>query len=242
MSPQHLDTMIYVDDSGHPQNGTVVYGWLSFSPAKWSDVLGSWMTTRKKLAQVYGVPVTQELHMTDYVLGRGRISTRPPKKYIHDGTVYWKDLGKDVAVECLETLKSIEGLSTGAVYFSGNPQDLAANRKRVYRWLVNEVEEKLSASDSLGIIYMDGDGSERTYRDIHRSLPRTNRRIIEDPVYLDSSKSQFMQMADHVAWCANASLSKVPKHSFAHSWYEDYLAVRDRERCPRLLQESNLSL
>lgn len=29
---RHLERMIYVDDSGHPRSGMVVYGWVEFSP------------------------------------------------------------------------------------------------------------------------------------------------------------------------------------------------------------------
>lgn len=86
MPPQHLDTMMYIDDSGHPQSGSVVYGWVSFSPDRWSDVLGSWMNNRKNLYRTYGVPIAQELHMTDYVLGAGvSASNRPRNSSMMEG-------------------------------------------------------------------------------------------------------------------------------------------------------------
>lgn len=240
MPPQHLDTMMYIDDSGHPQSGSVVYGWVSFSPDRWSDVLGSWMNNRKNLYRTYGLPIAQELHMTDYVLGRGRISLKPPEEFVHDGRIFWKDLGGAVALECLRTLSSTEGISIGSVYYQGAPDELALNRQRVYQWLIQRKDRELKATHSLGLVYMDGDGSDTSYRDIHRRLPRAGRNIVEDPIFLDSRTSQFMQMADHVAWCANASIAKIPKHSFAHGWYEDYLAVRDTAREPIILSASDL--
>lgn len=238
--PQHLDTMVYIDDSGHPQSGTVVYGWVSFRPDRWSDVLGSWMNNRKNLYRTYNVPIAQELHMTEYALGRARISLNPPQKFIHNGVVYWKNLGGVVAQECLRTLGSTEGLTVGSVRYQGSPENLATNRQKVYQWLIGDMERELASRNSLGLIYMDGDGSDKIYRDTHRSLPRANRHIIEDPIHLDSKTSQLMQMADHVAWCANASTAQVPKHSFAHGWYEEYLSVRDPNRKPTILSDADL--
>ncbi|WP_226338418.1 hypothetical protein [Arthrobacter sp. UM1] len=72
-----LSRMIYIDDSGRPQSGLVVYGWIEFTPAHWNGVLRTWLDHRKSLWLKYSVPASQELHMTDYALGRGRISSSP---------------------------------------------------------------------------------------------------------------------------------------------------------------------
>lgn len=108
--------MIYVDDSGHPQSGLAVYGWIEFSPDRWRSVLRNWLDTRKLLWREFGIPITTELHTTDYANGRGRISKRIPERHIHDGREYWKDFGREVAHQCLETLRCTEGLTLGAVY------------------------------------------------------------------------------------------------------------------------------
>lgn len=102
--------MIYIDDSGHPQTGDVTYGWIAFDPNSWSEVLGCWLECRKLLWREFRIPVTAEMHTTGYVNGRGKISKKPPEKYIHDGQTYWKDLGQDVARTCLATLSSTRGL------------------------------------------------------------------------------------------------------------------------------------
>nr|WP_197683327.1 hypothetical protein [Jiangella alkaliphila] len=125
-----LDRLIYVDDSGHPQSGMVVYGWIECAPDRWAGVLKSWLDTRKKLWREYSIPVTQELHATEYVNGRGRISTSIPDRFVRAGVPYWKDFGRAVAVECLDTLRSTEGLTVGAVWRKGDPRDLARTRPR----------------------------------------------------------------------------------------------------------------
>jgi hypothetical protein len=47
--PEVLDRLIYIDDSGHPASGLVVYGWIEFSPDRWASVLKTWLETRKRL-------------------------------------------------------------------------------------------------------------------------------------------------------------------------------------------------
>lgn len=119
--PPSLDRLIYVDDSGHPQSGLVVFGWVEFTPDRWADVLRVWLDMRKRLWREFSIPVVQELHTTDYVNGRGRISTHLPERHIHAGQAHWKDFGREVATECLQTLRSTEGLRVGAVRRRGIP-------------------------------------------------------------------------------------------------------------------------
>lgn len=228
-----LNRLMYVDDSGHPQTGLVVYGWVEFEPNRWADVLGSWLAMRKRLWRDYGIPVVEELHSTEYVNGRGRISRRVPDRYMHDGVAHWKDFGRDVAVECLNTLRSSGGLRIGSVWRRGSPADLARTRRAAYSALVRRFEEELAASGSSALIFMDGDGNDSSYRAAHRTLELTGRRVLEDPIHLDSRDSQLIQMADLVAWTANAHVDRHRRSAFAHDWYVRFLAERDPEREPR---------
>jgi hypothetical protein len=231
--PAGLDRLIYVDDSGHPQSGLVVYGWVEFAPDRWAGVLREWLNTRKALWRDSGVPVTQELHTTEYVNGRGRISRHFPDRHLHGGVQYWKDFGREVAVQCLETLRSTEGLRVGAVYRQGDPAEFARTRQEAYAAFVNSVEGELAAAGSLGMIFMDGDGSDTSYRSTHRSLKLSQRRVIEDAIHLDSRQSQLEQMADLVAWSAYNSVERHSSNEFAWDWYSTYLAERDPQRQPR---------
>lgn len=233
MPQRTLDRLIYIDDSGHTASGFVVYGWIEFSPNHWHDVLGQWLEHRKRLWRQYAVPVPEELHMTDYALGRGRISQSVPPEFVReDGVELWKDFGGEVARASLETMGSIEGLRVGAVYHQATRETGAAARADVYGRLLSRFETEMEGTTSLAMVFMDGDGSETSYRDAHRSLPRARRHVIEDPIYTDSKASQLMQMADHVAWCANAAVAQIPKHAFAHDWYDTYLSPRDVHRAP----------
>lgn len=231
--PASLDRLIYVDDSGRPQDGTAVYGWIEFSPDRWAHVLKTWLDTRKKLWREYSIPVVKELHTTGYVNGRDRISNRIPDSYIHDGAEHWKDLGRDVATECLETLRCTEGLRVGAVWRKGRPADISHTRQAAYTALIQRFEAELAATGTLAMVFMDGDGTDPAYRTTHRSLRLTERRVIEDAIHLDSAASQLVQMADLVAWTANSHIDRHEGNKFAWHWYTRYLAERDPHRQPR---------
>lgn len=228
-----LDRLIYVDDSGHPKSGLVVYGWIEFRPDRWSDVLRSWLDTRKRLWREFSIPVVTELHATAYVNGRGRISTQIPDRHVHNGVEYWKDFGREVAVECLETLRCTEGLTVGAVWRRSPPDQLARTRQETYAGLIQRFEQELAGSGSLAMVFMDGDGSDSSYRSTHRGLKLAARRVIEDAVHIDSRVSQLVQMADLVAWSANAHIDRHPGNEFAWEWYSTHLAERDPHRQPQ---------
>lgn len=197
-------------------------------------MLGQWLAHRARLWRKYAVPVPEELHMTEYALGRGRISRSVPEAFVRDdGTVLWKDLGGAIARESLSVMGSIEGLRVGAVHRQATRSTWAISRSDVYAQLLSDFEGELARSSSLAMVFVDGDGAESGYRHAHRALPHATRRVIEDPIHTDSRTSQVMQMADHVAWCANAAVARIPKQAFAHDWYRDYLAPRDPERRPR---------
>jgi hypothetical protein len=83
------------------------------------------------------------------------------------------------------------------------------------------------------MVFMDGDGSDPTYRTAHRALKLDQRRVIEDAIYLDSKHTQLEQMADLVAWSAYASLDRHPGNEFAWDWYNRFLAERDPQRVPQ---------
>lgn len=236
MSSQ-LDRMLYIDDSGNPQSGLVVYGWIECRPDRWAGVLQAWLETRKRLWRDFGIPVATELHTTKYVRGgldgRDRIAEKVPDKFMHEGTVYWKDLGRAIAVELLETLRCAEGLRVGAVFRRGDSVDLAKTRSETYARLLDRFERELAEQGSLGMVFMDGDGSDHSYKTAHRGLRLQQRRVIEDPIYMDSRGSQPIQMADLVAWTAYTCINRHKGNEFAWDWYSTYLAERDPFREPQ---------
>ncbi|TSD62582.1 DUF3800 domain-containing protein [Aeromicrobium piscarium] len=231
--PDPLSRLAYVDDSGHQATGLVVYGWVHFSPGAWSRVLRTWIDVRRRLWREFGVSVDRELHSTHYINGRGRISTRPPRRHVHEGVVYWRDLGQDIAVTLLREVSSLEGVTAGAVYRRCEPHPRQGSKIRVYRELIELWECELAERREYGLVLVDGDGSDGSYRAAHRRLQLDRRRTIEDAIMVDSAQSQLVQLADLVAWCAYVSVERHPSHEYAWEWYERYLSARDPHRGPR---------
>jgi hypothetical protein len=228
--PDNLDRLIYADDSGDPRFGWVIYGWVECSPAGWRLALREWLELRKRLWVSHSVPPAQELHATDYVNGRGRIST-------DESVVLWKDLGREVAVECLALLRDCEHIRVGAVYRKTEKigSEYHEERADLYLRLVQQWDAEQAASDSFAMVSMDGNGTDASYFDAHRALALDTRHIIEDPMFHDSKRSQWTQMADLVAFVAYAHLDQHAKNEFAWTWYETFLSNSDPSVIPQPL-------
>lgn len=119
------------------------------------------------------------------------------------------------------------------------PETIADTKRDLYSDLIARFEDELDIRESLGVVIMDGDGKDSSYRSTHRQLELAKRRIIEDAIHLDSKVSQLVQMADLVAWSASATVDRHEKNSFAWEWYENYLAERDPNREPDELTPRN---
>jgi hypothetical protein len=57
-------------------------------------------------------------------------------------------------------------------------------------------------------------------------IPLAYRNIIEDPLFQPSHRSQWVQMADIVAWNAYQNLRRAPERRLAWDWYD---LVRPRD-------------
>lgn len=79
--------------------------------------------------------------------------------------------------------------------------------------MVARFERELRESDSLGLVVMDGDGT--------------------DAIHLDSCTSPLVQMADLVAWSAHVHVDRHAGNEFAWDWYTKHVAERDPNREPQ---------
>lgn len=225
-----LDRLIYADDSGDPRFGWAIYGWVECSPAGWRPALREWLELRKRLWISHSVPPSQELHATDYVNGRGRIST-------NSEITLWKDLGREVAFECLKLLSECEHIKVGAVFRKTDKtgSEYYLERADLYLKLVHRWDDEQAVNDVFAMVSMDGDGSDPSYFDAHRALDLDSRHILEDPIFHDSKRSQWTQMADLVAYVAYAHLDRHEKNQFAWTWYQDFLSASDPNNFPQEL-------
>lgn len=203
--------LIYIDDSGSPQAHTTVFGWVETQAENWRAVLRIWLDWRHELHRTTGISSGFELHATSFLGGRGRPT----------GTNW--DLRKvhrvEVVEQALRTIGSIPGLNTGAV-FQRSETVKGSHKSETYARLVNSIDERLTREGDFGIIIMDGDGTDPTYRVPHRALTLATRSLIEDPLFQVAHSSQWVQMADLVAYTAYMRVARSPRRRFSWGWYE----------------------
>ena len=220
--------LFYVDDSGAEVTGFVLYGWVEVDVTAWSRVLHGWLDFRHDLAARHQIPAAFELHATEFVGGRGQPSLDPA----------WnrsKAARAAVAEESLAFLGAGPALSVGSTYrrTDARGREYRAQRIAVYERLVALLDERLNADGDLGIVIMDGDGRDPSYASVHRRLKLAHRSIIEDPVFAHSTASQWVQMADLVAWTTYQHLLRREGKEFAWPWYQKYLSDSDVLGAPR---------
>jgi len=231
--PKSITRLIYMDDSGEPKSGLIILAWIEFDASDWNRILGEWLDIRRLLRIKFGISSQTELHTSQYVHGRGRLSNQIPERFRIGHQIKWKDFGQAIAVECLKKLGSIEGLEIHSIYSHKlHPTDLQA-KERLYSYFASKLSSRLDNKNTLALVFIDGNGSDSTFQKVHRKLDLKTRSIVEDSIHLESSNSQLIQMADLIAWCANASVDKNSNNEFAWDWYERFLSVRDPNREPQ---------
>jgi len=217
----------YIDDSGAPDTGWIVYSWIECTIADWRVGLRGWLDLRKDLFARYAIPPSYELHAAHFAGGAGNPSTDAAwnRHKRNRGEVLQLALGAIAATPQLQvgSVYRVTG-ATGRAY--------AAQRADVYQSLVNRVDARLGAAGEHGLIFMDGDGTDTSYYGAHRGLKLAHRNVIEDPLFQPSHRSQWVQMADIIAWSVYQGLRRAPNRRFAWDWYGTYLQRRDVNGSP----------
>lgn len=223
--------LIYVDDSGAPSTGYVAYSWIEVTAARWGGGLRHWLDLRKSLFADFQVPADYELHASPLIGGRGnpkkagRGTTSKPDP---TGTLSKSDR-QAVMIRGLTAIGENTDIQIGSVYRATGATGSAYAKQRVevYRELVTHLDGRLADGDAFGVLMMDGDGRDTSYRPAHRDLKLADRRLLEDPLFQASHSSQWVQMADIVAWTAYQSVLRHPGKEFAWDWFNTYLRARD---------------
>lgn len=158
---------------------------------------------RRTIRNNYGIYLYKELHATELVGGRGNISSRIVTKY--ERSIVFRDF-----VNLTNSLPSCRIIDA---YMPRNHEDRAFER------LLNRINRTMISWNSNAFLICD-EGKEAKYTkmarrmSIHNPIPSrfgtwsggsthrniTLNNIIEDPVFKNSEKSYFIQLADCCAY------------------------------------------
>jgi len=208
----------YVDDSGSPQTGWIVYGFVEVGAEDWCASLQYWLEFRSYLLAAYDIDAYTELHAYQFVNGRGNPSR----------DLAWnrrKALRHQVAVEVLQAVARMPGVRVGAVarYTDARRDAYACEQQDVYRCFLDNVTGWLRAAGEHGTVVMDGNGTDSRYKKVHRQLKFAERRIIEDPAHQQAHQSYLVQAADFVSYVAYQAVLRDPARNMMHDWFYDHL-------------------
>jgi hypothetical protein len=189
--------VVYLDES---MQGTMVVTAAILIPASvWNKALDHQVATRKLLRHARGVFVSKEIHASEFVSGRGRYSKFGESK-------------ADRA-DIFKTLLDRHALIPGMRLFC-----VVCENKKQQNWgferLLNRIQRYCEPLNGTFILAPDI-GFDWLYTKLSRKLRRYNPvpnsgnlgytslpvyRLIEDPLFLDSKKSFFIQSADAIAY------------------------------------------
>jgi len=118
--------------------------------------------------------------------------------------------------DALGVICAKEGVKVGTVFrkTAARRKEYSVQRHEVYEKLIQRLDNELETAGQLGIVFMDGNGSDHSYFNAHRKLKLASRNIIEDPLFQAAHRSQWIQMADLVAWAAYQSVGNLMQR-----WY-----------------------
>jgi hypothetical protein len=214
--------MYYVDDSGAPSTGWVVYSWVEVDTDDWVPVAEEWLRFRKSLLARYQIPVDFEIHSTKFLMGRGDPSC---------GGERHRTMRDRPAIFCqaLNAIRAMPSVDFGTVYrrTADRRGDYTSVAREVYGELVIGLNARLELADDRGLIIIDGNGTDTGYRPAHRCLDSRERHIIEDPFFHAAHANAMLQIADIVAHTAYLSLARNPDREFAWGWYREHLSDTD---------------
>lgn len=205
--------LCYVDESGDSRHGTLLTAVL-VENQHWSGLLGAWLQGRREIHKAFGVPKTKEIHANQLYKGRGSYCDTLEQD-LNFGTRNRASAGRMLLTE-LGKFENFTAITIGSSEIS---------KPKAYARLIAWLEDWAALNDTQLMVFYDGQqglpdpGEEASasklhelweravrdaapYREVHRDLDLSNRRIVEDPIMQDSRYSQLIQVADLIAYGA----------------------------------------
>ncbi|WP_168200976.1 DUF3800 domain-containing protein [Allokutzneria sp. NRRL B-24872] len=215
--------LVHVDDSGTVDRqlapgGLMLFSFLAICPTTWYHVRWPWLAFRRTLDATIGLPSGYELHGVKFLGGRGRPRGRNNPDIPRDERLRLFKLA-------LDTIAALPGLELTSLAVRTTDRELAYDRCLRHRLLS-------TGPSTPHVIVVDGDGTDPTYRRVHRSIQEGRDglpALIEDPMFQPSAAHQMIQMADLVAYAAFQQLVANPRYPERHTLYSDHLWRLDQK-------------
>lgn len=191
--PSHI---LYIDES--MEGNYVVVAAVLIPVSSWFEGLDTLLEYRRAARKRFGLFINYELHAYKFLSGRGR----PSKTHISKAHRFL------IFKVGLQQLASIPGVKVFGTKSTIKKLDWAFER------LLNRVQRNLEDENGTFLIFCDN-GKEGLYTPLTRKHRRVNfipsrygngtfnipvHRMVEDPVFLNSERSYFIQAADSVAY------------------------------------------
>lgn len=258
--------LCYLDDSGDSKHGVTITA-LIIEDRNWASTLDAWLSGRRAIHREFGVLKHSEVHANDLYKGRGSYcaTAEEDKKF---GTSKRDAAGRILLTSLAKAEFSVTTFATSTV---SKPTAYARAIARLEDWASEHDTHLLVFYDGQQGLFYDGQQglagqdevvtTERSrklwdravrdakpYREVHRSLPIQERRILEDPVMQDSKYSQLIQAADLIAYGAYHRHKQDHPEIWGTQWrvmpaaITAYMKVSAHWRRPRTLGSSGSTL
>lgn len=217
--PPLPSSLYFLDESGN--SNISVFGFVRVPQVDgWSTAETAWTTFLKELQVNPHVTYTpgSMLHAVDLAAGRGRLLHPVPGAI---ATRRQKSEAANIVLQGLRTLARVPGLAVGAVYHRG------ATREDLYADLVDLINTRHAVAGSSCQFIVDGNGTERALRAVHRRLPADRRHVQGDPLLVPARQIPLLQAADFVAYAAYQSVVRRPSRAFMWDWYRKVFPEAD---------------
>ena len=206
--------LIYIDDSR--DESLCVFSALAIPAEKWKGNFKAVKDFRVRLKEQHGIFMRAELHATDLVAGRGRIS----------GNAVFKGTRCRIFHEAIQLTASLDSVRLFNSCMEVKKEPWAFER------LLNRINRTMKAWGSRALILSDA-GKESEYTRLCRKMGVYNpipsrfgewpdgketkniplEYVVEDPIFKDSRRSYFVQLADLCAFALLRRENQIPSRN-----------------------------
>ncbi|MEU7068545.1 DUF3800 domain-containing protein [Streptomyces narbonensis] len=204
MSPGNRAARLYAIDDGGDGRSLVSFASLSLELPLLRAARHIWQGFRSQLAADPRllIPTHAQLHAVDLARARG------PHLHVSrstDRSVHKRNT-REVILRGLHTIADMPSGRVRVVY--RRTERYGQDRPDLFAVLLAEIDAELAEAGTRGIVFVDGNGTERALADALRRLPDGGRRIAGGIRFRRARDHDLLQAADMIAYSAHQAVAK----------------------------------